>query len=70
MQDERSLKFVELYTLLDGPAEIREPDHIGELRYWDRAELEDAIAESPGGFTPTFLHIYDYYAQRLTAARI
>jgi isopentenyl-diphosphate Delta-isomerase len=69
MQDERSLKFVELYTLLDGPAQRREPDHIEDLRYWDREELGDAITESPESFTPTFLHVYGYFEQRLTTAR-
>jgi isopentenyl-diphosphate delta-isomerase len=61
MRDEHSLKFVELYTLLDGPAEIGEPDHIEELRYWARDELEAWIGESPESFTPTFLHLYRYF---------
>jgi isopentenyl-diphosphate delta-isomerase len=64
MEDERSLKFVELYTLLDGPAEIREPDHIEELRYWEREELEDAIRALPEIFTPTFLHVYRYFRRQ------
>jgi isopentenyl-diphosphate delta-isomerase len=66
MHDERSLKFVELYTLLDGPAEIREPDHIEELRYWAHDELEEAIETSPDSFTPTFLHVFRYFQHRLT----
>ena len=64
MQDERSLKFVELYTLQDGPAEIRERDHIADLRYWSRDELEEAIGFSPESFTPTFLHVYRYFQRR------
>jgi isopentenyl-diphosphate delta-isomerase len=68
MEDERSLKFVELYTLFDGPAEIREPNHIEDLRYWTREELDEAIAESHESFTPTFLHVYGYFEQRLTTA--
>jgi isopentenyldiphosphate isomerase len=70
MEDERSLKFVELYTLLDGPVEIREPDHIAELRYWHPDELDSAIAESPASFTPTFLHVYRYLQQRPPNTRI
>ncbi len=66
MEDEHSLKFVELYTLLDGPAQIREPDHIEELRYWARDELDEAIAADAQRFTPTFLHVYQYFLQRLT----
>jgi isopentenyl-diphosphate Delta-isomerase len=65
MRDERSLKFVELYVLEDGPARIREPNHIAELRYWDRSDLEDAIQERPAMFTPTFLHLYRFFQQRL-----
>ena len=69
MRDERSLKFVELYTLQDGPAEIREPEHVAALRYWDRDELENAIAEAPATFTPTFLHVYRYLEQRALTPR-
>jgi isopentenyl-diphosphate Delta-isomerase len=69
MEDEGSLKFVELYTLLNGPAQIREPEHIAELRYWSRQELEDAITEAPESFTPTFLHIYGYFQSRQTTLR-
>jgi isopentenyl-diphosphate delta-isomerase len=70
MEDERSLKFVELYTLLDGPAEIREEDHIADLRYRNRVELDKAIADSPASFTPTFLHVYSYFQQWQTTNRI
>jgi isopentenyldiphosphate isomerase len=64
MRDERSLKFVELYTLLDGPAEIREPDHIEALSYWPSEELDRTLAESPEIFTPTFLHLHKYFERR------
>jgi isopentenyl-diphosphate Delta-isomerase len=64
MDDERSLKFVELYVLDDGPAEIREPEHIKDLSYWDRRSLDAAIIASPERFTPTFRHVYRYFQQR------
>lgn len=70
MEDESSLKFVELYTLLDGPAEIREPDHIADLHYWDRRELDQAITASPESFTPTFIHVYRYFQSRPPNSRI
>jgi isopentenyl-diphosphate delta-isomerase len=70
MEDEESLKFVELYTLLDGPAQIREPDHIAELRYWRHNQLREAIAARPERFTPTFLHVYRYFEQRSPSRRI
>ena len=69
MHDERSVKFVELYTLVNGPAAIREPDHIEELRYWARDELEAAIDESPDSFTPTFLHVFRYFQRHVTISR-
>ena len=70
MRDEHSWKFVELYTLRDGPAEIGEPDHIEELRYFEPPELEAWIEESPESFTPTFLHLYRFFLrQRHTAGR-
>ena len=64
MEDERSLKFVELYACRDGPVEIRERDHIMELAYWDLVELDAAIIDAPERFTPTFLHVYRYFQQR------
>jgi isopentenyl-diphosphate delta-isomerase len=64
MNDEGSLQFVELCTLTDGPATIREPDHIEELRYWARDDLDQAITASPESFTPTFLQVYRYFQQR------
>jgi isopentenyl-diphosphate delta-isomerase len=70
MEDLHSLKFVELYILQNGPARIREPDHTAELRYWDRDDLEDAIEARSDMFTPTFLHVYRFYRQRLATATI
>jgi isopentenyl-diphosphate delta-isomerase len=68
MVDKRSLKFVELYALEDGPAEISEPEHIAELRYWDQAVLDVAVESSSAIFTPTFLNVYRFYRQRLATA--
>jgi isopentenyl-diphosphate delta-isomerase len=68
MEDESSLKFVELYTFTDGQPAIREPDHIEDLRYWHRGDLDPVVTESPELFTPTFLHVYRYFEQRLTTA--
>jgi isopentenyl-diphosphate Delta-isomerase len=65
MRDEHSLKFIELYVVDDGPARIREREHIRDLAYWDRAELDSAIIAEPERFTPTFLHIYRCFQQRL-----
>jgi isopentenyl-diphosphate delta-isomerase len=61
MDDERSLKFVELYTLQDGPAEIREPHHVAALRYWTLDELDAAVLSNSAIFTPTFVSLYRFY---------
>lgn len=65
MEDERSLKFIELYAFEDGPATIRDPGHIAELRYWNEEALDLAIDDSSAIFTPTFLTLYRFYRQRL-----
>lgn len=70
MQDLYSLKFVQLYMLPDGPASIREPNHIAQLRYWETAALDDAIVGNSAMFTPTFLHVYEFFRQRLATTRI
>jgi isopentenyl-diphosphate Delta-isomerase len=65
MRDERSLKFVELFELRDGPARIREPNHIAELSYWREGDLVTAVEERSDMFTPTFLDVYRFFRQRL-----
>lgn len=69
MRDERSLKFIELFALEDGPAEIREHDHIAELRYWTEPELDLTVEAQSDIFTPTFLDVYRFFRQRLTTAQ-
>jgi isopentenyl-diphosphate delta-isomerase len=68
VRDERSLKFVELFVLEDGPAKIREPEHIAELRYWREDDLCAAVEARSDMFTPTFLDVYRFFRQRLTTA--
>lgn len=54
MHDGESVKFVSLYQGLADRVEICEPDHIGELRYWQIDELRQSLASAPSHFTPTF----------------
>lgn len=61
MEDDGSLKFVELYTANDGPLSIRDRSHVAEVRYWDEEELGTAIMRTPERFTPTFLHVYRFF---------
>lgn len=64
MHDERSLKFVELYTARDGEPSIREPEHIAELEYRSLAELDRSVSAEPESFTPTFLRLYVFFRRR------
>lgn len=64
MQDEQSTKFVALYRCVTEDVEIREPDHIAAVRWWRRAEVEDAIKRSPDLFTPTFVSLFRRFGQK------
>lgn len=61
MRDERSTKFVGLFEFRADVAEIRDPDHIAELRFWDLATLDRRTLSAAGEFTPTFLRLYSSY---------
>lgn len=65
IRDVRSLKFVSLFLAHSDTARIGDRDHISELRYWDLPQLEDAVAVSPSRFTPTFVALFEHFAQRL-----
>jgi isopentenyl-diphosphate delta-isomerase len=69
MQDEHSTKFVGLYTCISESAEICEPDHIAELRYWSRADLVEHISRSHDSFTSTFLELYSFYSDETAEGR-
>lgn len=58
MRDERSLKFVALFTALSDTAEITDPSHIAGLSWWCQTELDETISNGPSAFTPTFLALY------------
>jgi isopentenyl-diphosphate Delta-isomerase len=70
MWDERSLKFIKLFELQDGPAEAREPQHIAEIRYWSENDLDVAVEARSDMFTPTFLDLYRFFRQRLATTHI
>jgi isopentenyl-diphosphate Delta-isomerase len=61
MRDERSTKFVFLFTARNGGAQVLEPDHIAAIRYWDQQELDLDTDRHPDRFTPTFLKLYRYF---------
>jgi isopentenyl-diphosphate delta-isomerase len=60
MADQRSVKFIGVFTGLDGPAQIHEPDHIAALRYWALDELDAVLRAAPDQFTPTFIEVYSF----------
>jgi isopentenyl-diphosphate delta-isomerase len=64
MRDERSIKFVTLFTAEADAARIREPEHIAELRFWSPRQLARDTESRPSTFTPTFLELYEFYRRR------
>ncbi len=46
-------------------APMPNPADIAELRAWNRADLESAIASTPELFAPTFLGIWEQYSSKL-----
>jgi isopentenyl-diphosphate delta-isomerase len=61
MEDGRSRKFVTLFTTVGDRVEIREADHVAELRFVPIAILDEWSASDPSAFTETFLHVYSLY---------
>lgn len=61
LREGRGTKFVELYTTYDGAAQIGEPDHISDLRFWPMGQLPAAISTQPEHFTPTLRHLVRFY---------
>lgn len=65
MRDVNSLKFVSLFLSHSEAAEVREPDHISELRYWTVEEIQARLDRSPEDFTPTFARLFNAFLTRL-----
>lgn len=61
MRDVDSLKFVALFRFTSDYAEISEPDHIQELRFWPIHTLQQEVRVAPDAFTPTFLQLFSFY---------
>lgn len=62
MEDEGSTKFVGLFTTTADDPEIREPDHIADIRYLPLDEIDSLVRVSPDALTGTFRHVYRYYS--------
>ncbi len=61
MLDERSQKFVTLFTAHSNEARNCAPDQIAELAPWPIPQLEATVREDPEGFTPTFLELFAFF---------
>jgi len=65
VRDVDSLKFVTLFLAHAEGAEIREPQHIAELRYWSLQEIDAALDRDAQGFTPTFAQLFRAFRAHL-----
>lgn len=61
MDDQGSLKFVQVYIgkLTDSPSPSK--NEVAELLYLDEVSLQKQIKVAPAQFTPTFLRVYEHY---------
>ena len=61
MTDEGSVKFITLYEAKsDGPFHL-DPSHISEIAPFALDHVRSWSAQDSGAFTPTFLHLLDFY---------
>lgn len=65
MLDERSLKFVSVFLARSDAAEICEPEHLSELRYWPIPVIEEGLRAEAQSFTPTFARVFGEFARLL-----
>ncbi len=65
IRDSGSLKFVALFLARSDHPEIRDPEHISELRFLPIREIRERIETNPAEFTPTFLKLFEAFARRL-----
>jgi isopentenyldiphosphate isomerase len=61
MSEDGCKKFIMLYTVQhDGPFRL-DHEQIATVRWWTLPEIRAARQAAPGRFTPTFLHLFDFY---------
>jgi isopentenyl-diphosphate delta-isomerase len=65
MRDVESLKFVRVFLAHSDNAEIREPNHISELRYWPLEKVRADLKRVPDEFTPTFVRLFQAFDPKL-----
>ena len=53
-----AIKFVTLFSTEAADPEIREQQHISELRWWSVADLATDLDSAPDRFTPTFRQLF------------
>jgi hypothetical protein len=62
MADQGCLKLIALYTARSAGPFIPDHSQIAELRFFSLSEIQAALRQGTMVFTPTFLHLLDYYA--------
>ncbi|HEY7063611.1 MAG TPA: NUDIX domain-containing protein [Chloroflexota bacterium] len=61
MREDGCKKFIMLYTgQHDGPFRL-DDDQIASVRWWTLPEIGAARQAAPSQFTPTFLHLFEFY---------
>lgn len=61
MPDGEAMKFVELYEGQRNAAQVAEREHIAALAYWPLDDLDRTVATQPDVFTPTFVHLFQWF---------
>lgn len=57
MEDEGAIKFIYVYATRAETAEVVDPTHVSELRFWDEAELSETMEKQPNAFTATLPYV-------------
>ena len=63
MLDEGCRKFITLYTIRDDGPFAPDPSHVAEVEFVPLQQIRRDMIQSPSRFTPTFLHLLDFYAR-------
>ncbi len=63
MVDEGCIKFITLYASRYAGPFVLDPSHIAEIEFVALDQIRKAVAHGPSSFTPTFLHLLDFYTR-------
>jgi len=63
MLDEGCRKFITLYAIRDDGPFAPDPSHVAEVEFVPLQQIRRDMIQSPSRFTPTFLHLLDFYVR-------